>query len=93
MSRKIRLGIIGAGNIGAVHATEFSKLPERCEIAAISDVSKPLAESRAKQFGIPAVEESAETLLARGDIDAVVIGVPNKFHADYAIAALEAGKH
>lgn len=93
MSRKIRLGIIGAGNIGAVHATEFSKLSERCEIAAISDVSKSLAESRAKQFGIPAVEESAETLLARGDIDAVIIGVPNKFHADFAIAALEAGKH
>ncbi|MDF2662911.1 MAG: gfo/Idh/MocA family oxidoreductase, partial [Paenibacillus sp.] len=90
MSRKIRLGIIGAGNIGAVHATEFSKLSERCEIAAISDVSKPLAESRAKQFGIPAVEESAGTLLARSDIDAVIIGVPNKFHADFAISALEA---
>lgn len=93
MSRKTRLGIIGAGNIGAVHATEFSKLAERCVIVAISDVYRPLAESRAKQFGISSVEESAQTLLARDDIDAVVIGVPNKFHADFAIAALEAGKN
>ncbi|PYI56283.1 Gfo/Idh/MocA family protein [Paenibacillus flagellatus] len=93
MSRKTRLGIIGAGNIGAVHAAEFGKLADRCDIAAITDVSKPLAEARAKQFGIPAVEESAEALLARSDIDAVVIGVPNKFHADFAVAALEAGKH
>jgi len=93
MSRTIKLGIIGAGNIGAVHATEFSKLKERCEIVAISDVSRPLAESRAAQFGIPSVEESAETLIARSDIDAVVIGVPNRFHADFAVSALEAGKH
>lgn len=93
MSRKTRLGIIGAGNIGAVHATEFGKLAERCEIAAISDVSKPLAESRAKQFGIPNVEEDPQALIARSDIDAVVIGVPNRFHADLAIGALEAGKH
>ncbi|RKN84906.1 Gfo/Idh/MocA family protein [Paenibacillus ginsengarvi] len=93
MSRKTRLGIIGAGNIGAVHAGEFSKLADLCEIAAITDVAKPLAESRAKQFGIPVVEESPEKLIENRDIDAVIIGVPNKFHADLAIAALEAGKH
>lgn len=90
---KIRIGIIGAGNIGRVHASEFSKLADLCEITAITDAYLPLAQERAKEFGIAAVAASPEELIARSDVDAVIIGVPNQFHAPLAVKALEAGKH
>jgi predicted dehydrogenase len=34
---KMRIGLIGAGNIGKVHLDNFGKFPEECEIAAITD--------------------------------------------------------
>nr|WP_306812756.1 Gfo/Idh/MocA family oxidoreductase [Paenibacillus soyae] len=93
MGNKIRIGIIGAGNIGNVHAQEFSKLSELCDITAITDAYLPLAQERAVQHGIPAVTATPEELIARSDVDAVVIGVPNQFHAALAVQAIEAGKH
>ena len=92
-SEKIKIGLIGAGNIGGVHIREFSKLPEQCEITAITDAYLPLAEARAKEFSIPNVPRSPEELIHSKDIDAVIIGVPNQFHAPYAIEALQSGKH
>ncbi|MFF2886877.1 Gfo/Idh/MocA family protein [Paenibacillus sp. NPDC057967] len=89
----IRIGIIGAGNIGGVHAQEFSKLADQCEITAITDAYLPLAEAKAAQYGIGAVVATPEELIARDDVDAVIIGVPNQHHAPLAIAALKAGKH
>lgn len=90
---KIRIGIIGAGNIGGVHASQFSLLKDQCEITAITDAYLPLAEERAKQYEIPHVAATPEELIQRSDVDAVVIGVPNQHHAPLAIQAIEAGKH
>lgn len=90
---KIKIGIIGAGNIGGVHAQEFSKLTDLCEITAITDAYLPLAQQKAAQYEISAVAASPEELIRRSDVDAVVIGVPNQFHAPLAVQAIEAGKH
>lgn len=90
---RIRIGIIGAGNIGGVHAQEFSNLAEQCEITAITDAYLPLAKEKAATFSIPNVAESPEALIEREDVDAVIIGVPNQYHAPLAIRAIEAGKH
>ncbi|BBH21363.1 oxidoreductase [Paenibacillus baekrokdamisoli] len=92
-NNKIRIGIIGAGNIGSVHATEFSKLIDECEITTITDAYLPLAEAKAKEFGIPSIASNPEALINSPEVDAVIIGVPNQFHAPLAIHALEAGKH
>ncbi|MBM7565573.1 Gfo/Idh/MocA family protein [Paenibacillus sacheonensis] len=89
----VRIGIIGAGNIGSVHASQFSQLRDVCEITSITDLYLPLAEQRAVEFGIPAVPESPEALIQSPNVDAVIIGVPNQYHADLAIQAIEAGKH
>ncbi|NIK75202.1 putative dehydrogenase [Paenibacillus castaneae] len=93
ISNKIRVGIIGAGNIGGVHAGEFSKLADECEITAIADINLSAAEEKAKKFGIANVLGSAEELIQRSDVDAVIIGVPNQFHAPIATQAIAAGKH
>lgn len=90
---KTRIGIIGAGNIGNVHIQQFSRLQDQCEIVAITDMVGSLAESRAAQYGIPHVPASPETLIQHDQVDAVIIGVPNAYHADLAVKAMEAGKH
>ncbi|MFC5611327.1 oxidoreductase [Bacillus sp. 7586-K] len=90
---KIRLGIIGAGAIGNVHLTTFGKLLDEVEIIGITDTYIPLAEQRAKEHGIQKVYHTAEELINEDKIDAVIIGVPNKWHASLTIAALKAGKH
>ncbi|MBB6673295.1 Gfo/Idh/MocA family protein [Cohnella nanjingensis] len=92
-SNKIRIGLIGAGNIGNVHLQEFGKLGNECEIVAITDAYLPLAEQRAQQYGIATVSPSPEALIARSDIDAVIVAVPNQSHAPLTISALENGKH
>lgn len=93
MANLIRIGIIGAGNIGGVHAKEFSALSDQCQITAITDAYLPLAQEKATLYGIAAVVETPEALIEREDVDAVIIGVPNQHHAPLAIRAIEAGKH
>jgi predicted dehydrogenase len=92
-SEKVKIGIIGAGNIAGVHIREFSKLNDECVITAITDAYLPAAEQRAKEYGIPYVAPDAHALIQSAEVDAVVIAVPNRFHAPYAIEALKAGKH
>jgi predicted dehydrogenase len=89
----IRLGIIGAGNIGNVHMETFGKLPESVELAGVTDVFAPLAEARAKQHNIAKVYATSDELIADPAIDAVVIAVSNEWHAPIAVKALQAGKH
>ncbi|REE93122.1 putative dehydrogenase [Paenibacillus taihuensis] len=89
----VRIGIIGAGNIGSVHAAQFSQLGELCELTAITDVYLPLAEQRAAEYGIKEVLPSPEALIRSENVDAVIIGVPNQYHAELAVQAIEAGKH
>ncbi|MBD2867932.1 Gfo/Idh/MocA family protein [Paenibacillus arenilitoris] len=88
----IRLGVIGAGAIGNVHLKTFHQI-EGIEVAAVADVYVPLAEQRAEEHGIRTVHASPQALLEDRSIDAVVVGVPNRFHAELAIEALRQGKH
>ncbi|XEC95486.1 Gfo/Idh/MocA family protein [Paenibacillus tarimensis] len=93
MSQKpIRLGIIGAGAIGDIHMKTFKQLPD-VRLAAVADAYTTLAEQRSEEHGIAVVHASPQALLEDKEIDAVVIGVPNQYHAPLAIEALHQGKH
>ena len=83
------IGFIGAGNINAGHMKNAAALG--LEVAAVADVNLPAAEAAAKTYDAKAFADFAE-LLKLG-LDGVVIGVPNKFHAPQAIAALQAGSN
>ncbi|MCL6460181.1 MAG: Gfo/Idh/MocA family oxidoreductase [Gorillibacterium sp.] len=91
--QKIKLGLIGTGNIGGVHIREFQKLAEECEITTIMDIQTAVAEARAKEYGIAKVALTADELVRSPEVDAVIVGVPNLFHAELAVQALKAGKH
>jgi predicted dehydrogenase len=92
MRKKWRFGIVGAGGISEIHIKTLAKEP-RAEVVAISDLAIDRARERAQSHGIPHIYEDFRDLIRRGDVDAVIVCVPNDLHAPVAIEALRAGKH
>ncbi|WP_088006683.1 Gfo/Idh/MocA family protein [Indiicoccus explosivorum] len=91
--KKLRIGIAGPGSIARnVHIPGFQRHPET-EVTAVFSRSKDRARLTAAEFGIPAAFDSYGEMIETGELDAVSICVPNKFHAEMAIQALEAGLH
>lgn len=93
MDKKIKVGIIGAGRIGKVHALSIKNLIPEVEIKAVSDVYFPAAEQLAKENGIPNAYEDYKEILKDPEIDAVLICSSTDTHAQISIEAAEAGKH
>lgn len=89
---KIRIGIIGTGQIGKKHLEEYAR-NDQAELVAVADVNEPEARRVAEQYQIPHVYTDYKQLLQRDDLDAVDVCLHNNFHAPITIAALEAGKH
>ncbi|MFC4401868.1 Gfo/Idh/MocA family protein [Gracilibacillus xinjiangensis] len=91
---KLRVGLIGAGGIAtAVHLPAYKKLQDQAEVVAVADVAYTRAKEVAKKEDIPHVFDQYEKMLKEVELDAVSVCVPNKFHRDAAIAALESGCH
>jgi predicted dehydrogenase len=89
---KVRVGIIGMGNIGKHHAGYLlDGKVSRCELVAVGSTSPGKLESYAarglKIFG------NAEELIKSKTCDAVIIATPHYQHTTLGIAALEAGLH
>lgn len=91
--KKLGIGIIGAGGIGGVHIQNLKKLPDLCDVVAVSDPFEENAKKRAAEFNIPHVFKDHADILKRSDVDAVIVCVPNKFHAPIAVDSIKAGKH
>lgn len=90
---KIRVGLIGVGNIAQnSHLPAYLKR-EDVELAAVCDVKEERARQVADKYGIRHVAKDMEDLVALDDVDAVSICTWNNGHARAAIAAANAGKH
>jgi len=92
MDTTVCVGVIGAGRM-CQRAHIPNLLAEKCQIVGIADPRYETAKLVASHFRIPGAYGDYRELLARDDLDAVVAAVPDQFHAEIAIAALEAGKH
>ena len=92
MSKIVKIGIIGCGTIGSVHAASYKKAAN-AEIAAMCDIIPERLKEKAAEFGVGKTYTDYKALLADPEIDAVSVCVPNDMHAPIAIAAFEAGKH
>jgi predicted dehydrogenase len=84
------LGIIGAGSVAKLHAEAAAKAGVR--VAGICDLDGAKARALAAEHPGSVATDSNEALLARDDIDAVVVAVPNCHHKQVAIDAMRAGK-
>jgi len=87
----MRFGLIGYGLFGRHHARAIAQAPG-ATLAAIACRTAETADAARKDFPGAVVDLDYRALLARGDIDAVDIVVPNDLHEEIGVAALEAGK-
>ena len=86
-----RFGVLGCGMIAGIHAAAIHEI-ENATLAGVADNFPAAAEKFAEKHACRAYPTYAD-MLADGEIDAVCICTPSGFHAENAIAALEAGKH
>ena len=91
--KTIKIGIIGAGRIGRVHAENIAKFVPEMEIKTIADpyMSEETVEFL-RRLRIPNIVKDADVILNDPEIKAVVVCSPTDFHAEYAIKVAEAGK-
>lgn len=97
---KIRVGFIGYGGIGRVHALAYRAIPfyyglpaDSIQLAAVATGREETAKQAAAEIGCDVFTGDYRRLLARDDIDAVDICTPNHVHQEIALAAASAGKH
>jgi predicted dehydrogenase len=93
MGKKIRIGIIGAGNIAQnAHIPAYVE-NEDAELVGVCDLNLERAQQVKEKYGMKYAVTDFNELVAKDDIDAVSICVWNNAHASAAIAAAKAGKH
>jgi len=91
--QKIKVGIIGAGRIGQVHAKSITYHIPQAQLVAISDIYEEGAKKVAEELGIPNYYKDYHEILNDPSIDAVLICSSTDTHADIACEAAAAGKH
>ena len=99
MKSTLGVGLIGTGYMGKCHALAwigvravFGDGPAP-RLVHLAEVNADIARARADEFGFAKSSGDWRTLIADPEVDVVSVTTPNAFHAEMAIAALEAGKH
>lgn len=90
---KVKVGVIGIGNIGLVHASSIFRGEIRgMVLAGLCDISQARRAVAAEHFPCIPCYADAQALMS-GGVDAVIIAVPHPSHGDLAIQAFEKGLH
>ncbi|HQZ11822.1 MAG TPA: Gfo/Idh/MocA family oxidoreductase [Devosia sp.] len=95
----IGVGLIGTGYMGKCHALAWNGVKPvfgdgpKVRLVHLAEVSAELARRRADEFGFETASEDWRALIEDPEVEVVSVTTPNAFHAEMAIAALEAGKH
>jgi predicted dehydrogenase len=88
--KKLRLGVVGVGHIGANHARIYSELASAAEFTAVYDLDLARANSITKKYGATAaktLDDFAEL------VDAASVATPTSAHHEIALKLLQRGKH
>ena len=93
MDKKLKIAVIGCGNISGSHLQAYAKNPA-VEIYALCDINEKNLKRRAEEYGVTRLYADKDEMLRElPEIDAVSVCTWNAAHAECAIAALNAGKH
>ncbi|WP_419926065.1 inositol 2-dehydrogenase [Candidatus Poriferisocius sp.] len=87
----VRIGVMGCGRIGRMHAELIAHQVPGAEVAAVYDVVDEASASVAEDLGVRQATDAAEVLEA-DDVDAVAICTSTHTHIDLLVATAEAGK-
>ena len=85
----LRIAVIGAGNLGKIHARLLAQNPA-AQLVGVADPSPAAQSAIMEQVSVPVVGDYKDLI---GDIDAAVVATPTRFHFDVASELLAAGKH
>ena len=89
----VRIGILGAARIAPAAVIKPARNLSEAEVVAVAARDRSRADAFASKHGVPTVRDSYAALVADPAIDAIYNPLPNGLHAEWTIAALEAGKH
>mgnify|MGYP006277783645 CR=1 FL=1 len=87
----VRIGVVGAGNIGTAHAQNIAHLIAGATVSMVFDADRARAAELADSVSA-GVAASFEELIASGYVDAIIIASPDDLHPSQALACLAAGK-
>jgi myo-inositol 2-dehydrogenase/D-chiro-inositol 1-dehydrogenase len=90
-TRVVRVGVIGVGRIGRMHADLLARRIPGATVTRVHDALPESARDVAETLGVSAAAD-VEELLSASDVDAVAICTSTGTHADLIVAAAEAGK-
>ena len=88
----MRIGILGCANIARQFTRDVAPSPQ-VKVVAVASRSLETARAFAASFGIARCHGSYEALLADSGVDTIYLPLPNSLHAEWAIKAVQAGKH
>ena len=93
MARKIGVGIIGAGSIADIgHCPSIAAL-ENAKLAALCDPNEEILEKMTKKWEPEKSYTDYRAMLEDKNVEVVIVGSPNRYHAQQAIDAMRAKKH
>lgn len=90
---RVKVGLIGAGRIGQVHAQTLSSCIPEAQLAVVCDVNLEAAQACARHFKIPACTQNWEVVLQDKSIDAVVIASSTNTHIPIIYECAKVRKH
>jgi predicted dehydrogenase len=88
---QLRIGIIGLGKMARLCLRVFSE-SHLTRVAAVSARRQEVVDEVSAEFGVPGYSDYRR-MLDRDDIDAVVVATPDNYHFEFAMAALDSGRH
>lgn len=88
----IKLGLIGAGRIGKVHAQVIAHAIPEAELVAVADYVEDAAAALARTYNVPFVSADHRDVIHHDEVEAVVIASSTDTHAPFIIEAARAGK-
>jgi predicted dehydrogenase len=88
----LRVGILGAARVATYAMVDAARDVDAVTVAAVAAREPARAKAYAETHGIPKVFGSYEALISSPEIDAVYVALPPHVHAQWSIAALDAGK-
>lgn len=88
----IRIGVIGAGLMGEDHAKLVTEDLSGATLQVVCDMDSARARTVADRFGAADVTNDAHSVIARDDVDAVIVASPDFTHAPLSLACIKARK-
>lgn len=91
LSAPLRIGMVGAGWVTQHHLPGWKRIADQARVVAIADPNAAAAHSRAREFGIEKVFDSAQRMFDEVELDAVDVAAPREFHAQVVRMAADKG--